>query len=143
MALYKQHKVNPISGCLPMVFQMPVFFALYQVLNKSIELKGAHFLWIKDLAEPDAAFKLSTTLPVIGEYVNILPVLAGIAMFFQQKLSQPQSGQTDQQKTMAIMMPVLFTFLFYNLPSGFILYFFTSSAIMVTLQEFAIKRKKT
>lgn len=139
MELYKKHKVSPLGGCLPMVVQFPVFFALYLVLMKSIELKGAKFLWIKDLTEADAAFKLPVALPVLGEYVNILPLLMIIAMFVQQKIAQPKATQTEQQKMMAIMMPLLFGIIFYNLSSGLVLYWLTNTIIMVLLQEFVLK----
>ena len=75
MDLYREHKVNPLGGCLPMILQIPIFFALYQVLLRSVALKGANFLWIKDLSEPDKLFTLPNTLPIIGNEVNILPIL--------------------------------------------------------------------
>ncbi|MFH0732835.1 MAG: membrane protein insertase YidC [Candidatus Omnitrophota bacterium] len=139
MELYKKHKINPLGGCLPMFLQMPVFIALYQVLMRSVELKGARFLWIKDLSEPDAAFKLPTAIPLLGQYINILPLLMIGAMFLQQKISQPKTGQTEQQKMMAVMMPLMFGIMFYNLPSGLVLYWLTNTVIMVFLQEFALK----
>ena len=141
MELYKKHKINPLGGCLPMFFQFPVFFALYQVLVKSVELKGANFLWIKDLSEPDAAFKLPAALPVLGEYINILPLLMAIAMFLQQKVAQPKATQTEQQRMMTIMMPLLFGVIFYNLPSGLVLYWLTNTTVMVLLQEFVLKTR--
>jgi len=141
MELYKKHKINPLGGCLPMFFQMPIFIALYQVLARSVKLKGANFLWIKDLSEPDAAFKLPGALPIIGEYVNILPILMIISMFLQQKISQPKAGQSEQQKMMAIIMPLLFGVIFYNLPSGLVLYWLTNTIIMIILQEFVLKTR--
>lgn len=135
MELYKRHKVNPLGGCLPMVFQMPVFIALYLVLIKSIELKGAKFLWIKDLSEPDAFLKLPATLPILGDSLNILPILTIVAMFLQQKISQPAAAQTEQQKAMAMIMPVFLGFIFYNLPSGFILYWLTNTILLVIIQQ--------
>jgi len=85
MNLYKQHKINPFSGCLPMLLQIPIFIALYQVLSRSIALKGAGFLWIKDLSEPDRLLKFPSQIPFLGEYLNILPILMAIIMFIQQK----------------------------------------------------------
>lgn len=143
MALYKKHKVNPLSGCLPMLFQMPIFIALYQALTRAVWLKGANFLWIKDLSEPDAAFKLPITVPFLGEYINILPLLMMIAMFLQQKITQPKAGQSEQQKMMAVMMPLLFGFIFYNMPSGLVLYWLTSTTVMLVLQEFVLKMRHT
>jgi YidC/Oxa1 family membrane protein insertase len=133
LELYKKHKVNPFGGCLPMLLQMPIFIALYQALMRAIELKNAKFLWIKDLSGPDRAF----LLPRTGIPVNILPILMAITMFFQQKLSTPSHASQDkedtlyqQQKTMAIMMPVLFGVIFYNMPSALVLYWFTNTLIM-------------
>lgn len=143
MDLYKRHKINPMGGCLPMLFQFPVFIALYNVLIRSVELKGANFLWIKDLSEPDAAFKLPTTLPILGSYLNILPILIIIAMFLQQKISQPKTGQTEQQKIMATIMPIIIGVFFYNLPAGFALYWLVSTVIVLVLQEFVLKTKVT
>jgi len=79
-------------------------------------------------------------VPFVGEYINILPILIVIAMFLQQKITQPKTGQTDQQKMMAIMLPLIIVIFCYNLPSGCLLYWLTSTSIMVILQEFAIKK---
>ncbi len=141
MALYKKHKINPLGGCLPMVFQFPVFISLYLVLMKSIGLKGAKFLWIKDLSEPDAAFRLPSALPFIGEYIHVLPLLMAFAMFLQQKIAQPKGTQTDQQKMMAIMFPIMFGIICYRLPSGIVLYWLTNTVLMVILQEFVLKAR--
>ena len=106
MELYKKHKVNPMGGCLPMLLQMPIFIALYQTLMRSVELKGASFLWIKDLSMPDKAFTLPHALPLLGNAINVLPILMIGAMMLQQKLSMAKTGaQTDQQKMMASIMP--------------------------------------
>ena len=87
MGLYKQYNVNPFGGCLPMLLQIPIFIALYQGLIRSVELKGARFLWIKDLSRPDA-LSLPFSLPVLGNSINILPILMVVMMFLQQKVSQ-------------------------------------------------------
>ena len=142
MELYKTHHINPVGGCLPMLLQIPVFFALYQLFLRSVELKGAHFLWIKDLSEPDMAFTISQKLPIIGNSINILPILAGLAMFAQQKISHPGGEVSEQQRMMAIVMPVVFTFIFYSMPSGWILYFVTNTALTLILQEFILKSRK-
>jgi YidC/Oxa1 family membrane protein insertase len=105
MALYKKHGVNPLGGCLPLVLQMPVFFALYSVLANTIELRQAPFLfWIKDLAVKDPYY--------------VLPALMGIAMFFQQKMTTVD----PKQKFMVYMMPVFMVFIFSSLPAGLNLY---------------------
>lgn len=133
--LYKHHKVNPLGGCLPLLLQTPIFIALYQALTRSIELRGAAFLWIDDLSMPDAAFTLPFSLPILGSNVNILPVLMIIAMFFQQKISQAGMGLvTAQQKQLSLLMPLIFGIIFYNLPSGLVLYWFTNTLIMSMVQ---------
>ncbi|MFH1853806.1 MAG: membrane protein insertase YidC [Candidatus Omnitrophota bacterium] len=143
MEIYRRHKVNPMGGCLPMVLQMPIFIALYQTLMRSVELKGASFLWIKDLSMPDAAFSLPFTLPFLGNAINILPILMIGAMIIQQKMSQYKTAtgaQTDQQKMMSSIMPVMFGFIFYNLPSGLVLYWLTNTVLTSALQFFILKR---
>ncbi|RJO65427.1 MAG: membrane protein insertase YidC [Candidatus Omnitrophota bacterium] len=138
MELYKSSKVNPFGGCLPLLLQLPIFFALYQTLMRSIALKGAEFLWIRDLSEPD---KFS----VAGKEFNLLPILMIIIMFFQQKLSQAASSPetAEQQKMMMIIFPLLFGFLFYNMPSGLVLYWLLNSAFMLISQLSILKSVKT
>ena len=147
MELYKNHKVNPMGGCLPMILQIPIFFGLYQALSRSISLKGSGFLWIKDLAEPDKLFLLSQSLPFIGKEINILPILMAIAMFFQQKISLKSSAAAnsqamEQQKMMLVLMPVMFGFIFYHFPSGLALYWFLST-ILTTVSQWKTLKIKT
>ncbi len=131
--LYRIHKVNPYSGCLPLILQIPVFFALYQVLVRSVALKGAHFLWIKDLSAPDRLFVLKQ--PVAFEF-NLLPLLMVVAMFFQQKLNSSNSSSAinEQQKILTLVMPIVFGFVFYNMPSGLVLYWFVNNLLMLVTQ---------
>ena len=135
MELYRKHNANPLGGCLPVILQIPIFFALYQALNRGIELKGAHYLWIKDLSEPDRLFSIS------GKDINLLPVLMMFTMFFQQKLSMKSmsSMQAEQQKMMLWIMPIMFGVIFYNMPSGLVLYWFTNSILMTLSQWKALK----
>lgn len=141
MELYKKYNVNPLGGCLPLVLQMPIFIALYQGLMRAVDLKGANFLWIKDLANPDAV-ALPFSLPGIGQSINILPILMMIMMLVQQKISQGMSvsatteDQMKQQKIIMIVMPIFFGFLFYNMPSGLVLYWFTNTVLMTIEQNF-------
>jgi YidC/Oxa1 family membrane protein insertase len=141
--LYRQYNINPLGGCLPLLIQMPIFIALYQGLMKSIELKNANFLWIKDLSNPDY-INLPVTLPLIGNTIHLLPILMVIAMFFQQKISSQGANaspeQKQQQKIMLIVFPIFFGFLFYNFPSGLVLYWLTNTVLMVTEQ--AMMKKK-
>lgn len=146
MELYRRNKSNPFGGCLPMILQIPIFFGLYQALSRSIVLKGARFLWIKDLAEPDRLFMLGNPLPFIGREINLLPILMAIAMFFQQKFSSSSSAASasaEQQKMMATIFPVMFGFIFYHFPSGLALYWFLSTLLNVLLQWKTLKSAAT
>jgi YidC/Oxa1 family membrane protein insertase len=136
MGLYKEHKVNPLGGCLPLLLQMPIFFALYNALMRSIVLKGARFLWIKDLSEPDRLIILPKSLPILGSDLNILPIIMAIGMFVQQKISSASASgaSAEQQKIMLIVMPVMFGLIFYRMPSGLVLYWFVNSMLMLAFQ---------
>ncbi len=141
--LYKEYNINPLGGCLPLLLQMPVFIALYQGLVRSIELKGATFLWIKDLSSPDY-INIPITLPLIGNQIHLLPLLMVVAMFLQQKISAKSTTATSpeqkqQQKIMLIVFPVFFGFLFYNFPSGLVLYWLTNTVLMVIEHSFMRK----
>ncbi len=116
MALYKKHKVNPMGGCLPMILQMPIFFALFAVLQNAIELRQApFFFWITDLSQKDPTY--------------IMPIVMGATMFLQQKMS-PTSMDPAQEKMMLIM-PIVFTFLFVNFPSGLVLYWLMNNVLTI------------
>lgn len=143
MDLYREHKVNPLGGCLPLLLQIPIFFALYQALIRSIALKGAHFLWIRDLSEPDRAFIMPFSIPMLGNEVNILPVLMVVVMFIQQKITTTSAAmaQSEQQKFMLILMPLVFLFVFYHMPAGLVLYWFVNSLLML-IYQFRINRIK-
>lgn len=137
MDLYKKHRANPLSGCLPLVFQMPIFIALFQVLSRSPELRGATFLWIRDLSAPDAFIRFPSKISILGLFViqsvNLLPLLMMGAMFLQQKMTQPtQVAATPEQAIQQKMFrwfPLFFGFLFYGLPSGLVLYWVTNTAL--------------
>ena len=138
MQLYKTYKVNPMGGCLPMVVQIPVFIAFYKVLGASIELRHAPFmLWIDDLSAPDR-LNIGFHIP----YVDGLPVLTllmGASMFIQQKMT-PTTGDPTQAKMM-MMMPIVFTFMFINFPSGLVLYWFVNNLLGIGQQYLTNKRK--
>jgi YidC/Oxa1 family membrane protein insertase len=148
MELYKKYKINPMGGCLPLILQMPIFFALYQGLVNFIDLRGAGFLWIRDLSETES-IRIPIELPLIGNTINILPILMVIMTFVQQKLTSKFTtmAQTDdqrkQQKFMMIFMTIMFGFIFYNLPSGFVLYWLVSTIIMTFIQSILTKGPKT
>lgn len=122
MELYKKAGFNPMSGCLPMLLQMPFLFAMYQLLDRMFELKGASFLWIKDLAMPDALITFSFTIPLLNiNSLNILPILMVISQIFQS-LMTPGMESNPQAKMMIWLMPLMFFFFFYNVSSGLVLY---------------------
>ena len=130
MELYREHRVNPLGGCLPMIVQIPVFYALYVALSVSVEMQNAPFicfghlfgmdLWICDLAAHDPTY--------------ILPILMGVSMFVQQRMT-PTMGDPRQAKMM-LLMPVVFTFMFLNLPSGLVLYWTLSNVLQIAQQMY-------
>jgi YidC/Oxa1 family membrane protein insertase len=138
MALYKKHGVNPMGGCLPLLLQMPVFIALYNVLRRTIELRQAPFaLWIHDLASPDVLFNLPVELPFLGRHMSALPILMGIATFYQQKMTT-----TDpRQKMLLYLMPIIMTVAFFQFPAGLVLYWLTNTLLTIA-QQALIERKE-
>ena len=142
--LYKKHGVNPFGGCLPLILQMPIFIGLYQVLWRSVDFKGAKFLWIKDLSAPDRLFILPFEIPGLSNEFNLLPVLMAIIMVFQQKLSAQSMvisdpNQVMQQKMMIVMFPVFLGFIFYKFASGLSLYF-TVFYLLSTLAQWRMSK---
>lgn len=134
MELYRRHRVNPLSGCLPLVLQIPVFVGLYNALSSAIELRHAPFaLWIKDLSAPE-------WLMIGGIGVPVLTILMGVSMFLQQWLT-PQQGDPAQQRVMMIM-PVLFTFMFINFPAGLVLYWLVNNILTIG-QQYVMLRSAT
>lgn len=126
MALYKKHGANPMGGCLPLLLQIPVFFAIYRVLLNSIELQGAEFaLWITDLAVKDPYF--------------VLPILLGVSMFVQQKLTPTNFTDPMQEKIMKFL-PLIFTFFFITFPAGLTLYWFVNNLFSIAQQYYINKR---
>ena len=137
MELYRAHKVNPLGGCLPMLVQVPIFYALYDALSVSVDLQNAPFIcfgrifgidfWICDLARHDPTY--------------VLPILMGVSMFVQQKMT-PVMGDPRQAKMM-LFMPVIFTFMFFNLPSGLVLYWTLSNVLQIAQQKYMERMGKT
>jgi len=143
MELYKKYKVNPLGGCLPMILQIPVFFALYKILLIAIELRGAPFLlWIKDLSAPDTLFgHMPSWLPLIGGFaVGPLPILMGATMLIQQKMT-PTTMDPAQNKMM-MLMPIVFTFMFLNFASGLVLYWLMNNIFSITQQLYTNRKLK-
>jgi YidC/Oxa1 family membrane protein insertase len=141
MALYKTYKVNPMGGCLPMVIQIPVFFALFRLLGNSIELRHAPFiLWITDLSAPDRLFNFHFKIPLMSPPygIPVLTLLMGASMLLQQKMT-PTPGDPTQAKIM-MFMPVIFTFMFINFPSGLVLYWLVNNILSIG-QQYRINKK--
>ena len=132
MELYQKEKVNPMAGCLPLVLQMPVFVALYQALAHTIALRNTPFVWwIQDLSKPDALFSLPLTLPLVGwTDFNLLPLLMTGTMVIQTRMT-PTGQSTGQMAMMNTMMPVIFLFFFYQMPSGLVLYWLVNNLMTI------------
>ena len=124
MELYKEHKVNPLGGCLPLLLQLPILFALFGVLRNGIIPKDSSFLWLK-LSVPDPFY--------------VLPVLNGAVSFFQQKL-MGSADSNPQMKNMMYIFPIMMIFISYRMPSGLQLYWLTSSILAVVQQYFIMKK---
>jgi YidC/Oxa1 family membrane protein insertase len=152
MALYREQGASPVMGMLPMFVQMPIWIALWSAVNTSVALRGKGFLpfWITDLSAPDAAFTFPSVLiiPWLNWHIasiNLLPILMGVAFYFQQKLMPSQAGASSnpqieqQQKMMKIMMPLLFPVMLYNGPSGVNLYIMASTFAGV-IEQYVIRK---
>jgi YidC/Oxa1 family membrane protein insertase len=126
MKLYQEHKVNPLGGCLPMLLQMPIWFALYAALQTSVELYRQQFLWIHDLTQRDPYF--------------ILPLAMGVSSFIMQKLS-PQPTESGQAKMMLYFFPIFFTFIMLNVPAGLTLYIFVNNVLSIAQQQLMMKKQ--
>jgi YidC/Oxa1 family membrane protein insertase len=150
MELYKREKINPVSGCLPMLIQIPVFFSLYKVLFIAIEMRQAPFFgWIKDLSQPDPTniFTLfgllpydPTSLPFVGHFlaIGIWPLIMGFSMFVQMKMNPEPPDPV--QKQMFAWMPVIFTFMLGSFPSGLVIYWTWNNLLSVAQQTLIMHR---
>ncbi|WP_213318395.1 membrane protein insertase YidC [Chlamydiifrater volucris] len=141
MSLYKENKVNPLMGCFPMLIQLPFLIAMFDLLKSSFLLRGASFIpgWIDNLTAPDVIFSWETPVFLIGNQIHLLPIILGIVMFAQQKLSTTSrpgelTEQQRQQQAMGTMMALLFTVMFYNFPSGLNLYWLSSTVLGIAQQ---------
>ncbi|MDE1897061.1 MAG: membrane protein insertase YidC, partial [Rhodospirillales bacterium] len=147
MELYKTEKINPASGCLPMLVQIPVFFSLYKVIFITIEMRHAPFYgWIHDLSAPDPTnifnlfglipFDPTTINPIL--HVGLLPIIMGITMFMQQKLNPAPADPTQQR--MFQFMPIIFTFMLARSPAGLVLYWAWNNILSVGQQWLIMRR---
>jgi YidC/Oxa1 family membrane protein insertase len=142
MGLYRTYKVNPLGGCLPMVVQLPVFFALYRMLYQAIELRHApFFLWVDDLSAPDRLFNFAIDhIPFMDPPygIPVLTIIMGASMILQQKMSPPMGDPT--QAKMMMFMPVIFTVIFINFSSGLVLYWLVNNLLSIS-QQYYIQKK--
>ncbi len=130
--LYKDYKINPLNGCLPLLLQIPVFFAFYSILQSSVELRGAEFLWVNDLSKPD------TVMHLFGLPINPLPLIMGATMVWQQKIT-PTSMDPIQAKIM-MFLPLVFLFICYNFSSGLALYWTVQNLLSILQTWINLKR---
>ncbi|WP_298859996.1 YidC/Oxa1 family insertase periplasmic-domain containing protein [uncultured Gimesia sp.] len=146
MELFSKNNYNPLAGCLPIFLQLPIFFGLYTALNNAVQLRGTPFLWIDNLAAPDALFQFPFNVPFLGNYFNLLPLVTVGLFVIQQKLFMPPPTDKDQELQHKIMnyMMIFMGFMFYHVPAGLCVYFIASSLWGICerkLLDFQSKRK--
>lgn len=151
MAIYKESGINPMTGCIPMLLQMPFLMGMFYLLKSSFPLRGAPFIpgWIDDLAAPDILFSWGQPIWFVGNELHLLPILMGLSMYLQQKLTtpatmpgEPVTDAQKQQKMMGLMMSVVFVLLFYSFPSGLNLYFMFSTLLGIAQQWWMMKKMR-
>ncbi|MBA3815241.1 MAG: membrane protein insertase YidC [Parachlamydiaceae bacterium] len=151
MNLYRERGVNPVSGCLPILIQMPFLIGMFDLLKSTFELRGASFIpgWIDDLTAPDVLFSWERPLFFIGNQFHFLPILLGLVMFFQQRMMSPLpndasllTDQQRQQRMMGNMMTVVFAVMFYNFPSGLNIYWLSSMLLGMLQQWWTTRQMK-
>ena len=137
MKLYKEHGVNPVGGCLPMILQMPILISLFIVFRSTIQLRGDMFIpgWITDLSRPDTIFTLPFSLPMYGNEFNILPILMALTMIFHSKMTMPD----PKQKMLVYLMPIFMLLIFNRFPSGLNLYYTLFNLFTIIQQKFISK----
>ena len=148
--LYKREKVNPLSGCLPLLLQIPVFFALYNLLNTHFELRGALFIpgWIPDLSVPEAVVNFPFTIPLLGwTALRALPLVMVATQLLQGKFTQPTADPSQtgaQMKLLTYALPIVFLFILYDMPSGLVLYWTVQNVLSIFQQLYinALRKKK-
>jgi YidC/Oxa1 family membrane protein insertase len=141
MELYKKHGVSPLGGCLPMLIQIPMFFALFGMLRNAFELRHEPYLWIRDLTQPEHVVHFGSSVPILGDGLNLLPLVYVGLMLLQQHLQpKPADQQSAQQQKMMKYMMLFFPLLLYSMPSGLILYFAFSNAFGI-LEQWIIRHQ--
>lgn len=130
MEFMKENKVSPMGGCLPMVIQLPIFFGFYRMIQSAIELRGEHWLWISDLSKPDTLFHVP--IPGFAELpFNLLPLLMGVTMLWQARLTPPSPGMDPTQQKIMKYMPLMFLFILYNFSAGLTLYWTVQNLLTI------------
>lgn len=149
MEFMKEHKINPVGGCLPMLIQIPIFIGFYQMIQSAIELRGAPFLWIGDLSQPDTLFIIPglgfipfIAVPGVGLPVNLLPLIMGATQIWQMSLTPPSPGMDPTQQKLMRYMPLMFLVILYNFSAGLTLYW-TVQNLLSILQTKMTKTKPT
>jgi YidC/Oxa1 family membrane protein insertase len=145
MDFYKEHKINPMGGCLPVMVQMPVFIGFYQMIQSAIELRGARFLWVCDLSKPDTVFFITwfSSLPfpwLQNIPINLLPLVMGTTMLWQARLTPPSPSMDPMQQKMMKYMPLMFLFILYNFSAGLTLYWTVQN--LLTIAQMKLTRAK-
>ena len=147
-ALYKQEGVSPLGGCLPMLLQFPILIAMYGLLNKHFELRGAMFIpgWIPDLSVPETVLTLGFNIPLLGNEIHLLPIVYTVSMILSMKITQTQTGSAGQGKGMMIfmnyVMPIMFFFILYSAPSGLLLYWMAQNFLSMGQQLYTNSKLK-
>ena len=138
MEFMKEHKVSPLGGCLPMVLQIPVFFGFYRMIQSAIELRGARFLWVGDLSQPDTLFVIPGLsfvpfigIPGVGLPFNLLPLVMGVTMLWQARLTPPSPGMDPMQAKIMRYMPLMFMVFLYNFSAGLTLYWTVQNLLTI------------
>jgi YidC/Oxa1 family membrane protein insertase len=139
--IYKEAGVNPIGGCLPVVLQMPLLFAMFYVFRSSIELRQHSFLWAKDLSVPDSILDFAFSIPMYGNHIAVFPILMAVTVFIQQKIT-PSTQSNEQMKVMMYMFPAMMLLFFNNMPAGLGLYYLMFNIFSVA-QQFYINKTTT
>jgi YidC/Oxa1 family membrane protein insertase len=138
MELWKENKVNPMGGCLPMLIQMPIFIGFFTMIRNAIELRGASFLWMTDLSRPDTLFIIPGLgfvpfigIPGVGLPFNLLPLIMGATMLWQSHLTPASPGVDPAQQKLMRYMPLMFLFLLYNYSAGMALYWTVNNLLTI------------
>lgn len=152
MSLYREKGINPFSGCFPLLIQMPFLIGMFDLLKSAYALRGASCIpgWIDDLSQPDHLFSWGIQIPFLGSYFHLLPILLGVVMWWQQKLSSPFSSDVNkmtdterQQKAMGNIMTLVMTIMFYHFPAGLNIYWLSSMLLSIAQQVWTNKKFST